>query len=590
MAAPHGSTSSTGNNPTSGTFTLPGAAATGDLALFYLYARAGLYDIAAITGITTHHTTDNGPNGRCWIGYRYVQGGDTTFGFTRSSGSSNADVVWGVDVFPAADVFASGNPFEASTGATPTTGTSVDPDPGAVTPLTSGAIMWLVSGKRDDSATQTVPSGYTLGWADTSTVGADAWAGTAFKYGVPASSQDPGAWDIAGGSFEWLAWTAALKPSSGAAGVITPGPVDMVLAVPSRWTVEVGTGLLPDAVPLPIVLYVPEAVAAGSSTIVLTPLPVVLGPDFEDALIQHAVQPEVWAPEQTFSGRLYASATSLWSGIQRALPIWDTATVGRSYANDGTITAYTGSDETGDDDLGAPESWYAVLDGAVSAAKMFDLGSYDPGTTGSVFLRIKPRAILGTGVLAGFTDGFEFRHDDLGYIYNDAFRSGASNPSSTGIAVNRWQSLLFTWNSTTGENTAAIDGVDVLNQTAATADPGSGTLKIGGRDGSTNYVSMLVSAIYVWDRVLNPTERAVVSNDPWAMFRQQAGVLTPAVVPLPLDIPAAAMVLAKDLAPTPIMLPLSAVTPSVTVSTIGKSSATIPKPLGHKALMTTRTG
>jgi hypothetical protein len=535
MAAPNGSTSATANNPTGGTFTVPGAAQTGDLLLFYLYARAGLYDISNISGITTYRSSNTGANGRLWVAYRYKVGGDTTFAFTRATGSSNADVVWGVDAFPASSIFGSGNPFDADTGVTPATGTGVDPDPPALTPLSAGSILWTVMGKRDDSGSFTPPTSYTVGWTNESNVGSDACAGTAYREGLGTSSENPGTWTLGGGSVEWLAWSGVLKPGGGSPAALTPSPVGIGVATPQNWAVEFGYSVTPDPVAVGITLMTPETIAVGADTIVLTPDPVILGYETTDGAVQHAVQPEVWVPEQTFSGRLYASGQSLWSGITHALPMWDDANIGRSYADDGTITEYDAPTETGDDDDGAPELWYAVL-----GTEVFDLGSYNVPDEGSVFLRFKPLTILDPGVLFGTGDAFEGRYDEFGALYNDAFLP-SSAASTNSIAVNRWQSLLFTWGS--GENAVSIDGADVLNQTGATTDPGTGILKIGMRDGSADVVVGRIAAVYVWDRVLTSPEKALIANDPWIMFRQQAGVLTPSPVTLPTSIPAASMVL-----------------------------------------------
>jgi hypothetical protein len=585
MAAPNGSTSSSANNPTGGTFTVPGAAQTGDLLLFYLYARAGLYDISDISGITTYRSSNNGANGRLWVAYRYKVAGDTTFAFTRATGSSNADVIWGIDAFPASSIFGSGNPFDADTGVTPATGTGVDPDPPALTPLAAGSILWTVMGKRDDTGGSiTKPSLYTLGWSNESNIGSDACAGTAYREGLGTSSENPGTWTLGGGSVEWLAWSGVLKPGGGTPAALTPSPVGIGVATPQNWAVEFGYSLLPDPVAVGITLMTPETVVVGADAITLTPDPVILGYETTDGQTLHAVQPEVWAPEQAFSGRLYASGQTLWSGIMRALPMWDTAFMGRSYTDAGVATDYTAPSVTGDDDPGTPELWYTILNGG---AETFDLGAFDVPDAGSVFLYVKPLTVLTDGVLFGTADAFEGRWDADGLLYNDAFLPESAASTST-IAVNRWQSLLFTWGS--GDNAISVNGADVLNQSGAATDPGAGTLKVGIRDGSTDTVNAQIGAFYVWNRVLTSAEKALISNDPWIMFRQQAGVLTPSPVTLPTSIPAASMVLTRDLQPTPVMVGVTIPTPSVEHPTLGRSDATIPKPQGHKAALLTRTG
>jgi hypothetical protein len=182
-----------------------------------------------------------------------------------------------------------------------------------------------------------------------------------------------------------------------------------------------------------------------------------------------------------------------------------------------------------------------------------------------VFLRIKPLTILATGRLFGTEDGFEGRWDSNGFLFNDAFKEGVTDSSTGTIAINQWQSVLFTWGG--GENAITLDGVEVLTQTGADDDPGSGTLMVGTRFGSTETVHALVSAIYVWDRVLTADETALISNDPWVMFRNLVGRAAPATVLLPIDTPTPTVEVTRLIATTPVELVLGVPTPAEVLST-----------------------
>jgi RHS repeat-associated protein len=215
-----GSTTASGNNPTSGTWTLPAGWQPGDLVVVWLYARSGTYAISNPAGITIKHNSNNSNNGRLFIGYRYLQAGDTSFNWTRTTGSSNADVLWGVVVLRG--TVGSGDPFNASTGATPTTGTGADPDPTAVTPTIAGSTVWAIGGKRDDAGgTFNPPANFTLAGAVQSTAGQDASAATILRHNRPASSENPGPIDLGTVSAAWAAWTGAISPGAGSVSTFT---------------------------------------------------------------------------------------------------------------------------------------------------------------------------------------------------------------------------------------------------------------------------------------------------------------------------------------------------------------------------------
>jgi hypothetical protein len=209
-------TALTGNNPASGTWTLP-SFNPGDLAIFWLGSRAGVYNITEPTGvgITTTYLYAGGSNCRGYVGYRYLQSGDTTFNWSRATSSSNSDTIWSVDVFRGGP--SSGDPFAAVSGASPTNFTNVnDPDPPAVTPVQPDSLIWTIFVKNNDHTGITPPTNYSNASNGSSTAGTDGCAGTAYRIlsGGAGTSEDPGAWDLAGGAAgdDGHVWTGAISP------------------------------------------------------------------------------------------------------------------------------------------------------------------------------------------------------------------------------------------------------------------------------------------------------------------------------------------------------------------------------------------
>jgi hypothetical protein len=227
-------TALTGNNPASGTWTLPSAPGGGwtdrYLGIFWLGSRAGVYNITEPTGvgITTKYLYAGGSNCRGYVGYRYLQSGDTTFGWSRSAGSSNSDTIWSVDVIDLGNTGGSGDPFNASSGASPTNFTDVnDPDPPAVTPATNDNLIWTIFVKNNDHTGITAPTNYTNASNGSSTAGTDGCAGTAYRIlsGGGGASEDPGAWALSGGAAtdDGHAWTGAIAPVSAPGGATFAG-------------------------------------------------------------------------------------------------------------------------------------------------------------------------------------------------------------------------------------------------------------------------------------------------------------------------------------------------------------------------------
>ena len=93
MAASYiGSTGTTANSADSGDWTLPVGWADGDLAVFWWYAvrSAATFDDPAAVGVTQKVNASGSvaTHGTLFVGYRELQTGDTTFGWTGSTGSN----------------------------------------------------------------------------------------------------------------------------------------------------------------------------------------------------------------------------------------------------------------------------------------------------------------------------------------------------------------------------------------------------------------------------------------------------------------------------------------------------------------------
>jgi len=208
-----GSANATGNNPTSGNFSLPAGWQAGDVAIFWWFTYA--YNKTFVksgtgTGITTKRDINSSNYGHLFIGYRVLQTGDSTFAWTSSS-VTNSTTIYGTSVFRG--VSTTGDPFEAESGA-PVTFTGVNnPDPPAVTTLTAGACVLPLFGKTDNYTSITPPSNYSTAGSNSSTAGSDASAGVAYRIIANPGSEDPGAWTLGsgGGTNNGYVWTGALK-------------------------------------------------------------------------------------------------------------------------------------------------------------------------------------------------------------------------------------------------------------------------------------------------------------------------------------------------------------------------------------------
>jgi hypothetical protein len=204
------------DDPTSGDWTLPGGWQDGDLAVFWWYSREGNSQTFTEPGTVTQKVDYSASGvGRVFVGYRHLQSGDTTFGWTATaSGLSNA-TFWSTAVFRG--TVSSGDPFEAEAAATYFLNTN-DPDNDPVTPVTTGATVFIIFGKRNDFTSIVQPTNYTDSGNGSSEIGSDASAGTAYRLGLTGGvEEDPDAWTLGGGlsGDDGVIWTGAIEPEAG---------------------------------------------------------------------------------------------------------------------------------------------------------------------------------------------------------------------------------------------------------------------------------------------------------------------------------------------------------------------------------------
>ena len=208
-----GSANATANNPTSGSFSLPGSWAAGDTAVFWWYTYANTKTFTAPLGVTQKQQASSAGYGRIYIGYRVLQSGDSTFAWTASS-VANSTTIWGTSVFRGVD--GTGDPFEAQSGAPATFTNARDPNPPAVTTVSNNAWVIPIFGKRNDYTSITTPTNYTSAGSNSSTTGNDASAGAAYRQIATPGAENPGAWTLGGGNpnDDGYVWTGALRPDS----------------------------------------------------------------------------------------------------------------------------------------------------------------------------------------------------------------------------------------------------------------------------------------------------------------------------------------------------------------------------------------
>jgi len=202
------------NNPTSGSWALPTGWLAGDLMVVWWYTRDGTKTITEGATITQKIDSTAGSNGfgRLFVGYRYLQAGDSNPTWTSSSFSS-ASTLWGAIVLRGGP--SSGDPFEAASSVLGTLDVQ-NPNPPAVTSLTNNAFILTLLGKNNDASSNTAPAGYADRGFSTTALGMDGSVGAASLVKAVAGTEDPGAWTLPGGAAgdDSLTWTAAVRPGT----------------------------------------------------------------------------------------------------------------------------------------------------------------------------------------------------------------------------------------------------------------------------------------------------------------------------------------------------------------------------------------
>jgi len=206
-----GATTATGNNSTSGSFTLPGGWAAGDVALFFWYTRAYNKTFTLPAGVTQLQDAAASPHGHIYVGYRVLQSGDSTFAWTSSSVSSS-DVVWGASVFRGVD---NASPIDAESGAPTEFDNAIDPELPSITVVNDLSAIVCVFGKTNDYTSVSPPSGgFAMCGSGSSTAGSDASSGRAYAYRF-AGEWGPGVFDLGGGAStdDGYTYCVSLKPA-----------------------------------------------------------------------------------------------------------------------------------------------------------------------------------------------------------------------------------------------------------------------------------------------------------------------------------------------------------------------------------------
>ena len=208
-----GSNTSGSTNPTSGNWTLSGLSfAAGDIGLFWWFTNSNAKTITEPATVTQQIDTLSIGRGRLFVGYRVLEAGDTTFGWTSNS-VVNSGTAWGVDVFRGIDFL-----FTNTSGADATSYTNDNtPQPPAVTPTYGNSLIYaVVSG----NATGTIsdPSGVYSRSSIQSVSGlVGCFVGTFYRVldGGAGSPQQPDPLTATPGStLDGLMWSSANGPAA----------------------------------------------------------------------------------------------------------------------------------------------------------------------------------------------------------------------------------------------------------------------------------------------------------------------------------------------------------------------------------------
>jgi hypothetical protein len=358
-----------------------------------------------------------------------------------------------------------------------------------------------------------------------------------------------------GSGDRWIGRTYALKPYPVGAGTttLTPSPLEFNLDVTPGWITSNGVSLNP--YPIPLTMDFPEPlVVSGTASVAIGPSPEVIFAEVMQPTVYPIFQPKPWTPIVSYSTEISASYASLWTGMQRALPVWrlsgsnDPLGWRFSYANNGTTT-----DAEPESTARYTNEFTGYSDHVLHHARLeppvnntLNLGTYDPVLSGSIYMYLRPETIVNSGSITAaqmFTmnpsgTAFGARLSSSGFIYNDIYNTNfaESDVSSQEIAGLKWWPLLFDWDRTAGITRLYISGVQVINNTnGIDNDPGVGDFMFGGSTSMVpRSIDASIGAMYVWDRILTTNERNFLTNDPWAPFRSNRVSVTPDPLPLPI--------------------------------------------------------
>jgi hypothetical protein len=233
-----------GGDLTSGSWTLPAGWQAGDLAIMWWWVSGTTTKTLTPPGtVTQKHQVSPDNYGRLFIGYRWLQSGDTTFAWTSNSVAGGA-TVYGCDVFRGVAP-GSGDPFTSQSGTPVAFAPERDPDLPAVTPAVANSTVWAIWGKNNDlnGTTPTPPTNYTSLSGAQTFAGNDAAAWTCYRSlaGGAGVAEDPGAWtalaDAGTGNFKW---TVALAPASASGDQEEPATAAQAAWTPGAATPAAG--------------------------------------------------------------------------------------------------------------------------------------------------------------------------------------------------------------------------------------------------------------------------------------------------------------------------------------------------------------
>jgi len=197
-------------------------------------------------------------------------------------------------------------------------------------------------------------------------------------------------------------------------------------------------------------------------------------------------------------------------------------------ATSGLVAHWTFDEGSGPDALDSANGFDGTLAGGAlwttmgqkAGALIFDglddtvvIGpAFDPAPQGTVTLWVKPDPDGSNFRILGGDDAWEVLVEGDDQPSNHLFAAGLSHLDAlTAIPAGSWTHLAFTYDSGTGSQEIYVDGVlDNTSGSTANDDPGSFTLTIGTRTGSTDFYRGVLDEVRIYDRVLTQVEVAAL--------------------------------------------------------------------------------